>query len=84
VSAIASLVGGVIAYGGLWMMDDIVDINTFWGIFAQGLVAGLMGLAAWLGALFALKSEELSEAIEALRRRGFIKQRPVVPEGDSN
>ncbi len=80
VSSIASLAGGAVAYFGLSIMDKVVDSNTFVGIFTQGVVAGVAGLIVWGLVLKLLNSTELEEAIEALRRRGFLTQKPFVPE----
>lgn len=80
VSFVASLIAGVVSYGVLSVVDDVVDINTFQGIFIQGLSAGLAGLMAWAIALTVFKSRELDEAMRALRRRSFFKQKPLVPE----
>jgi putative peptidoglycan lipid II flippase len=65
----ASTIGGFGSYLSLTAMGRIVNINTFSGIFAQGLVAGLAGLAVTAIILYVLKSPELREVVDALKRR---------------
>ncbi|MBP6856598.1 MAG: oligosaccharide flippase family protein [Candidatus Pacebacteria bacterium] len=78
-SIAASFILGFVTYKALGFLDDIVDINTFWGIFLQGFVAGIIGLIAWAGILYLLKSRELAEVAQALHRK-FWKQAVVVPD----
>lgn len=78
-SVASSLILGFVAYKALSLLDDIVDIDTFWGIFVQGFCAGIIGLVAWALVLYLLKSRELSEVAHALHKK-FWKQSVVVPE----
>ncbi len=78
-SVASSLILGFVAYKALSLLDDVVDIDTFWGIFVQGLCAGIIGLVAWALVLYLLKSRELSEVAHALHKK-FWKQSVVVPE----
>jgi putative peptidoglycan lipid II flippase len=78
-SIASSFILGFVTYKALGFLDDIVDINTFWGIFLQGFVAGIIGLIAWAGILYLLKSRELAEVAQALHRK-FWKQAVVVPD----
>lgn len=65
----ASIIGGFAAYSGLTVMGQFVDINTFGGIFSQGLVGGICGLAVVVLVLLALQSPELKEVKDAAMRR---------------
>lgn len=78
-SIASSLILGFVTYNALSLLDDVVDINTFWGIFLQGFFAGIIGLIAWAGILYLLKSRELSEVAQALHRK-FWRQNVVAPE----
>lgn len=75
----AGLIGGTAAYGALWVMGEVVDINTVMGIFSQGFVGGVAGLLVAGVVLVFLKNTELLEAIAALRRR-FVDTPPIVVE----
>ncbi len=65
----ASIIGGFSSYGVLSFIGEFVDINTFAGIFLQGLLGGVMGLIVTALVLLAMKSPELVEIRTALMRR---------------
>lgn len=65
----ASIIGGFVAYFALTVMGTFVDIDTFKGIFTQGLVGGVCGLSVTALVLFALKSPELLEIKDAVMRK---------------
>lgn len=65
----ASLVMGVFAYFSLNLWDDILDINTFRGIFFQGLLSGIIGLVVLTLILKLLKNQEIDEILLTLRRK---------------
>ena len=75
----AGIIGGAAAYGALWVMGDIVDINTVLGIVSQGFVGGVAGLFIVGVVLALLKNAELTEAIAAFRRR-FVDTPPIALE----
>ena len=69
-SSIASLFGGVASYTtlsviGTWM----VNLHTVFGIFMQGLCAGIIGLAVTGYLLYLQNNHELKEIMQAARRR---------------
>ncbi len=73
----ASIALGVSAYYTLDVFDTIFDISTFWGILAQGAVAGIAGIIAWAFVLEMLKSEELARLKLALSHKIF-KIKPIA------
>ncbi len=77
----ASVIMGFVAYQFLGVFDDIFDINTFTGIFAQGLLSGILGVSAAVVILRILRSAELAEAVAAFRRK-FWKAQVLAPEID--
>ena len=78
-SLIASLGAGMAAYGLLTVLDDIFDLDTFLGIFMQGLIAGVGGVAILVVILTLLSSVELREAMTAFRHK-FWKTRVFTEE----
>jgi len=78
----ASLLMGVVAYFALNFLDNIFDINTFGGIFAQGGLSALAGGIVWFGALKALKNKELEEITGAIFAR-FWKTSVIAPEPET-
>lgn len=72
----ASIIGGFAAYLSLAGMGSFVDIDTFAGIFGQGLAGGIAGLLTTGIMLHLLRSPELREALDALARR--FRDKPQV------
>jgi len=68
---IAALGGGLLAYGILQLADWYVPTEKVWGLFIQGLMAGLGGILGYavLGAFF--KLEEMFIFLTSLHRRLF-------------
>lgn len=81
-TTIAALFGGAAAHRTLAFMDQFVDMDTFWGIFIQGFVAGVVGIIAIIVALYVTKSDELKEFWKSVHHK-FWRTRTVVPE-DNN
>lgn len=74
-----AIAGGFVAYEFLEVFDNVFDINTFWGIFSQGLFSGILGISATWFFLKALKNKELAEVSGALHRK-FWKIKPIAPD----
>lgn len=70
---------GFVAHRFLNLLDDVFDINTFWGIFLQGFLAGIAGIAAGILLLKLLKSDELKEVWKSLHHK-FWKTKTIAPE----
>lgn len=78
-SLAAAVTMGTVAYFMLDVLDEIFNLDTFWGIFLQGSLSGLTAVAAGIALLALLKSEELSEAVSAVRHK-FWKTPAIAPE----
>ncbi len=55
----------------------LLPLETFWGVLLQGLFAGSLGILAYLGIAFALKSEEFEMARSGFDRRILSHFRPA-------
>ncbi len=60
-----------------------VNMDTFIGVFTQGAVAGLVGLAVYVGVAIVLRSEEAIGFAAAVKRRVGLEQLPVVSAEDA-
>jgi peptidoglycan biosynthesis protein MviN/MurJ (putative lipid II flippase) len=78
-SLTASLAMGVVSYFALSLLDNVFDINTFLGIFAQGFLAGLAGIVVWVIVLRLMNNAELNTFWIALRNK-FWKTPIIAPE----
>lgn len=74
----AALVGGASAYGLLALMGNIAPLSTLVSVFAQSLVAGIVGLTVTGAVLYALKNQELLELLASLKR---WQSKALVPSG---
>lgn len=76
---IASISMGVVSYYVLKIADGIFDIQTFAGIFFQGLMAAVLGGSVWFILLCIMKNEEIREIIDSLKDKFW--RTPVVAPG---
>lgn len=67
----ASIVMGFAAYKALEWGGRVFNLDTFNGIFMQGMLGALAGMFAWVLLLALLKNKQFLEIQEALRRRVF-------------
>ncbi|MBI5400495.1 MAG: hypothetical protein HZB12_00025 [Candidatus Yonathbacteria bacterium] len=75
----AALVSGIVAYEFLEVLGLYLNLNTFVGIFLQGLVAGIAGLLTWWLILELMGNEEICEVRTALHRK-FWKAGVIIPD----
>lgn len=74
-----SFVGASVAYIGLNIFSFVFDLQTFSGIFLQGLFSGLLGICAICTVLYVVKNKEFFEVWEGFKTTVW-KDRVVVPE----
>jgi len=65
----ASIIMGFVSYEFLNVFDDLFDIDTFWGIFSQGLFAGIVGIATGVMMLVLLGNKEIGEVWKSLHSK---------------
>ncbi len=74
----ASFCLGLVAYVSLGILSPIFGTTTFWGVFLQGFISGIIGITAAILVLYLLKSEELKEVLDTLHTK-FWKARVLPP-----
>ena len=72
----ASVVGGAAAYLALVLTSHVMTPNTLIGVFGEGLIAGMAGLAVTIVVLLALRNIEILETYHAFRSR--VSRSPAV------
>ncbi|MSU45139.1 MAG: hypothetical protein EXS47_00690 [Candidatus Zambryskibacteria bacterium] len=77
----ASIIMGFVTYQGLAVLDKVFDINTLYGIFLQGFLAGIAGIIVGIVVLYTLGSKELSEAVDTFRKK-IWRAKIVVPDAE--
>lgn len=75
----ASLIMGYASYKALAVFATVFDLDTLFGVFAQGLFAGLCGIAVWIFVLALLKSNELAQVWETFHKK-IWKAKIVAPD----
>ncbi|OGI60022.1 hypothetical protein A2641_02495 [Candidatus Nomurabacteria bacterium RIFCSPHIGHO2_01_FULL_37_25] len=74
----ASFFLGLVAYIGLNIFSPIFGTNTFWGVFLQGFISGVLGIVAAILVLYLLKNEELQDIIQTLKTK-FWRVEVIAP-----
>jgi len=65
----ASFFLGLASYGSLNFLSPILGTSTFWGIFFQGLISGIVGIAVGVSMLYLLKNDEIVEIVATLKTK---------------
>lgn len=77
----ASLCMGAIVYGLLNGLVLVISQNTFWGIFAQGLIAGVVGIIVFGIIMMMLKNRDMAEFMTSIHRK-FWKANIVMDQAE--
>lgn len=75
---IASFVMAIVVQFMKFGVEPYFGTETFMGVFLQGLISGLVGIAVFVVVGLLLKSEELSTFISSIKKRMFRERRPVA------
>ncbi len=78
-SLISALAMGVVTYIFLGVFSTIFDLDTGKGIFFQGFLSGIIGVASGILILIIFKNEELFALIHAFHNK-FWRKRVIAPE----
>jgi len=72
----AGLAAGLVAQQMKLVVWPFIDMTRLWGVFTQGAVAGIFGLAVYFAVCAIFKSEEFFSFFNGVRRRlPFVKAR---------
>jgi peptidoglycan biosynthesis protein MviN/MurJ (putative lipid II flippase) len=74
----ASFFLGLVSYLSLNALSPIFGTVTFWGVFLQGFISGVLGIMAATAVLYLLKNEELTNLIKTLRTK-FWQAKIIAP-----
>jgi putative peptidoglycan lipid II flippase len=75
----ASFFIGLVAYLSLNVFSPIFGTNTFWGVFLQGFISGILGILAGIIVLHFLKNQELKDLVKAFKTK-FWKTKVIVSD----
>ncbi len=74
----ASFFLGAVAYVSLNILSPIFGTTTFWGVFLQGFISGILGIIAAVIVLYLLKNEELKDLTQTLKTK-FWQAKIIAP-----
>lgn len=74
----SSVVMGAVSYYFLGVFDDYFDLNTLAGIFLQGLLSGLLGIATGVIVLVLLRNREAADVWQVLHKKFWKSKQTVV------
>jgi putative peptidoglycan lipid II flippase len=77
-SITASFFIGYTAYAGLNVLDKVFDLDTFIGIFLQGLFAGILGITAGALVLVIIGNPEIRVVWETLHSKIWKAKKPIT------
>lgn len=69
--SVASLGMGIVIQGFKYILGTILNIDTFIGIFTQGLVSGIVGVSMYGLICYLLRVEEMQIFVESFKRKWF-------------
>jgi hypothetical protein len=72
---------GYVTYICLNIFDKVFNLDTLVGIFLQGFISGIIGIATLVVVLYLLKSEELTEVWSTLHKK-IWKAKVVQPDAE--
>lgn len=67
---------GIVIQALKYVIAEVVDMQTFWGIFAQGLISGIVGLIVYGLICYLVRVEEMHIFIESFRKKLFKIKTP--------
>ncbi len=74
----ASFFIGLTAYLSLNVLSPIFGTTTFWGVFLQGFISGILGISSGIIVLYLLKNEELKDLFQTLHTK-FWQVKVIAP-----
>jgi putative peptidoglycan lipid II flippase len=68
-SLVAAFTLAIVAYAVLTLLGPLLGLSTFWGVFGQGLIAGVIGIVAAAYTLIAMGNPEIKNVLATLKHR---------------
>ncbi len=79
--SVAGLASGFVIQIGKSLVWPFIDMTKFLGVFTQGAVAGLFGLGIYFLLCYIMKSEEMIELIDVVKKKlPFSKKTKKIDE----
>jgi hypothetical protein len=69
-----------VSYLSLNILSPIFGTTTFWGVFLQGFISGILGIGTGVLVLYLLKNEELKDLLKTLKTKFWRTEAVVSPQ----
>ena len=79
----AAIASGITVQGVKLVIWPFIDMTKFWGVLSQGLASGLFGLFIYIAVCSILRSEELFNLWNAIKRRLPFKKIEAGDQGEA-
>ena len=76
----ASFFLGLVSYISLNILSPVFGTTTFWGVFLQGFISGILGIGTAIFVLYLLKNEELKNLIKTLKTKFWRVKVLISPQ----
>ncbi len=77
----ASIIMGFVTHEMLGVFDNVFDLEKLHGVFLQGFLSGLIGIASAVLVLILLKNRELAEVWRTLHKK-FWRAKIIAPDAE--
>lgn len=74
----ASFFLGLVTYLSLNILSPVLGTTTFFGVFLQGFISGILGIMTAVLVLYLLKNEELNDLLKTLKTK-FWRAKVIAP-----
>ena len=74
----ASFFLGLVSYLSLNVLSPVFGTTTFWGVFLQGFISGILGIFAAIIVLYLLQNEELKDLVKTISTK-FWRAKVIAP-----
>ena len=81
--SVAALACGMTVQTMKLLVWPFIDMTKTWGVMTQGLMAGIFGIFAYILLCYLLKSEELFNFLDSLKRRLSWKKVETIDQGEA-
>ena len=84
--SVAGILGGLVMQPMKTWVVSFISLDTFWGVFYQGLIAGGAGLIIYIAVCYFFRNQELLDLLSGVRRRFFRRYHPeetITPESQN-
>lgn len=77
--SVAALAAGAVTQWAKYELVKYISLDTFWNVFSQGAIAGGAGLLVYVVVAMLLKSDDMQDVVNGMRRKFLKAATPEEP-----